>query len=87
MIFLFLVVPVCSQAQLVIRTPEEIERLQRASARVTVVFVHTPWCNYCQAMKATTFKDKAVVKKLNADFYFIDFDATFKHALRFYNKE
>ena len=36
-------------------------------------------------MKATTFKDQEIIKKLNSNFYFISFNAEEKRDIRFAN--
>ncbi|SFC52233.1 thioredoxin family protein [Flavobacterium phragmitis] len=65
---------------------EEIESLQQIQKRKIIVFIHTDWCQFCQRMKATTFKNQEVVEKLNSEFYFIDFNAEEKRDITFNNQ-
>ncbi|MDQ6471173.1 thioredoxin family protein [Flavobacterium sp. LHD-80] len=64
---------------------EEIDSLQQIQKRKIVVFIHTDWCQFCQRMKATTFKNQEIIEKLNSDFYFIDFNAEEKRNITFNN--
>ena len=62
---------------------EQIDSLQKIEKRNVVVFIHTDWCNYCQTMKNTTFKNDSIIHKLNNQFYFIDFLAEEKRNIVF----
>ncbi|MHC0444505.1 thioredoxin family protein [Flavobacterium sp. 3-218] len=72
--------------QLKSSTFEEVDSLQQIQKRKTVIFIHTDWCQFCQRMKATTFKNQEIIEKLNADFYFIDFNAEEKREITFQNQ-
>ncbi|AXB55834.1 thioredoxin family protein [Flavobacterium fluviale] len=72
--------------QLKSRTFEEVDSLQQIQKRKIIVFIHTDWCQFCQRMKATTFKNKEIIEKLNSDFYFIDFNAEEKRDITFNNQ-
>ncbi|WP_291286580.1 thioredoxin fold domain-containing protein [Flavobacterium sp.] len=67
-------------------TFEEVDRLQQTQKRKIIVFIHTDWCQYCQRMKSTTFKNQEIIEKLNSDFYFIDFNAEEKRDISFNNQ-
>jgi thioredoxin-related protein len=67
-------------------TFEEIESLQQIQKRKIIVFIHTDWCQFCQRMKTTTFKNKEIIEKLNSEFYFIDFNAEEKRDISFHNQ-
>ncbi|WP_264525742.1 thioredoxin family protein [Flavobacterium sp. N502536] len=67
-------------------TFEEVDRLQQIQKRKIIVFIHTDWCQYCQRMKSTTFKNQEIIDKLNSDFYFIDFNAEEKRDISFNNQ-
>ena len=69
--------------QLKSRTFEEVDALQQTQKRKIIVFIHTDWCQYCQRMKNTTFKNQEVSEKLNSDFYFIDLNAEEKRVITF----
>jgi thioredoxin-related protein len=62
---------------------EQIDSLQNVEKRKTIVFIQTDWCQFCHAMKNTTFKNEAIIKELNTSFYFIDFNAEEKRTVVF----
>ncbi|RBN49955.1 thioredoxin family protein [Flavobacterium psychrolimnae] len=64
---------------------EEIESLQRIEKRKTIVFIKTYWCQFCHAMKNTTFKNEEIIKELNTAFYFVNFNAEEKRTVVFNN--
>lgn len=64
---------------------EQIDSLQKKERRKVVVFFHTDWCKFCIAMQNGTFKNKEIIKKLNQDFYFINFNAEQKQDIVFDN--
>ncbi|HEU0126895.1 thioredoxin family protein [Flavobacterium sp.] len=72
--------------QLKSRNFGEIDSLQQIQKRKIIVFIHTDWCEFCQRMKATTFKNQKIIQKLNSDFYFIDLNAEEKRDIQFQNK-
>lgn len=72
--------------QLQSRTFEAIDSLQQIQKRKIIVFIHTDWCQFCHRMKNTTFKNQQIIKKLNSDFYFIDFNAAETRDITFNNQ-
>jgi len=72
--------------QLQSRYFEAVDSLQHIHKRKTIVFIHTDWCQYCQKMKATTFKNQEITQSLNSDFYFVDFNAEDKRDIKFNNQ-
>ncbi len=64
---------------------EQIDSLQKTEKKIVVVFMHTNWCKYCDAMKHTTFKNTELINTLNKNFYFINFDAEEKNSIAFNN--
>jgi thioredoxin-related protein len=72
--------------QLQSRSFEAIDSLQRIQKRKIIVFIHTDWCQYCQKMKSTTFKNQEIIQSLNSDFYFIDFNAEEKQDVLYNNQ-
>lgn len=62
---------------------EEIESLQRIEKRKMIVFLQTDWCQFCHAMKNTTFKNEEIIKELNNTFYFVNFNAEEKRTVVF----
>ena len=67
--------PLTGFSQIVSQSFEKLHVLQRTQSRFVVVFIHTDWCKYCQAMKNTTFKDKEIAALLNQNFWFVDLNA------------
>jgi len=65
---------------------EAIDSLQQIQKRNIIVFIHTDWCQFCQRMKSTTFKNQEIIQKLNSDFYFIDLNAEEKRDISFNNQ-
>jgi thioredoxin-related protein len=65
---------------------EAIDSLQQIEKRKIIVFIHTDWCQFCQRMKSTTFKNPEIIGRLNSNFYFIDFNAEEKRDIAF-NKQ
>lgn len=72
--------------QLKSRKFETIDSLQQIQKRKIIVFIHTDWCQFCQRMKSTTFKNQEIIQKLNSDFYFIDLNAEEKRDISFNNQ-
>jgi thioredoxin-related protein len=72
--------------QLQSRSFEAIDSLQQIQKKKIIVFIHTDWCQYCQKMKATTFKNQEIIQSLNSNFYFIDFNAEEKQDIFFNGK-
>lgn len=73
-------------SQLKSSTFEEIDSLQQIQKRKIIVFIHTNWCQFCQRMKTTTFRNQEIIEKLNSNFYFIDFNAEEKRDIMFNNQ-
>ncbi|MEO8534607.1 MAG: thioredoxin family protein [Flavobacterium sp.] len=65
---------------------EAIDSLQQIQKRNIIVFIHTDWCQFCQRMKSTTFKNQEIIEKLNNEFYFIDLNAEEKKDIVFNNQ-
>jgi thioredoxin-related protein len=82
LLFLFSVIP-SGFAQLNLVSFEQIDSLQNIDKRKVVVFIHTDWCQFCHAMKNITFKNENIIKELNDNFYFIDFNAEEKRTIVF----
>ena len=78
--------PLTGFSQIVSQSFEQLDGLQKTQSRLVVVFIHTDWCKYCQAMKNTTFKDKEIAALLNQNFWFVDFNAEEKSDINFNGK-
>ena len=86
LLFFLFAISATGFCQLKIRTFEEVDNLQQIQKRKTIVFIHTKWCQFCQRMKTTTFKNQEINEKLNSDFYFVDLNAEEKRDITFNNK-
>lgn len=86
LIIFFLGIVSTGFCQLKSRTFEAIDSLQQIQKRKIIVFIHTDWCQFCQRMKSTTFKNQEIIQKLNSDFYFIDLNAEEKRDISFNNQ-
>jgi thioredoxin-related protein len=84
LLFLIMAIPL-SFAQLTKHSFEEVEQLSKEKPKPIVVFIHTSWCKYCKMMENSTFKNPAVIEKLNENFYFISLDAETKKEITFHN--
>lgn len=80
MVMLF---PLTSFSQIALQPIDQLDYLQKNQNRFVVVFIHTDWCKYCQAMKNTTFKDEEIAELLNQNFWFVDFNAEKKRDITF----
>lgn len=74
-------------AQLRTHTFEQAEKLAKENPKPFFIFIHTSWCQYCKMMENTTFKNDAVVKQLNDNFYFIALDAEDQKPISFNNND
>lgn len=72
--------------QLKLNSFEKIDSSQQIQKRKIIVFIHTDWCQFCQRMKSTTFKNQEIIETLNSKFYFIDFNAEEKRDITFQNQ-
>ncbi|KFF19448.1 thioredoxin family protein [Flavobacterium hydatis] len=86
LIILFLGITSTGFAQLSFYSFEQIDSLQQIQKRKVIVFIHTDWCKYCQAMKNSTFKNETIITQLNNNFYFVDFNAEEKRTIHFNNQ-
>jgi len=56
-------------------TFRQLDSLQKIAPKPVMVFIHTSWCRYCEAMEQVTFKNKEVNDLLANQFYFISLNA------------
>ena len=64
---------------------QETNNTLTTNKKPILVFLHTPWCNFCEAFKNTTLKNTEVIKALNKHFNFISFNAESKNDIIFNN--
>lgn len=86
--FIFLIICIIlnhqnANAQLKKYQFSQLDSLQKLEKRSFIFFIHTDWCNYCQMMKNTTFKNNLVIQELNNNYYFVDLNAEEKSVIQF----
>src|SRR5680860_958823 len=54
---------------------QKMDSLQKIEPRPVLVFIHTSWCKYCEAMKHHTFQNQAVKELIEKKFYFVGLNA------------
>ncbi len=69
-------------AQLPAVSFEHLDSLQAQEKRMVVVMIYTQWCQYCIAMKQTTFAHKDIKPLLQQQFYLVMLDAEEKNTIR-----
>ncbi|HLU88853.1 MAG TPA: thioredoxin family protein, partial [Cyclobacteriaceae bacterium] len=67
-------------------TFQQLDSLQKNEARPVMVFIHSDWCKYCEAMEQVTFEDQRVSKLLTQNFYGISLDAEDQRDIRLLGK-
>lgn len=62
---------------------DEAHEANKKSPKKIFIDIYTEWCGWCKKMDKSTFKDPAVVKELNANFYAVKLDAEQKETINF----
>lgn len=65
---------------------EALEQLQKEEPRPVIVFLHAPWCKFCENMKQTTFNNPEIKKILSEEYYFVSFDGESTEDVTFLGK-
>lgn len=68
-------------------TWEEAVVANKAAPKKMFVDVYTEWCGWCKKMDKTTFRDSAVIARMNEDFYAIKLNAEQKESIYWNDKE
>lgn len=66
-------------------TFEQLDDSLKAHPKPVLLFFHTDWCSYCKKMLSESFQDPQVVKRLNAGYYAVEFDAESVDTVQFEN--
>ena len=66
---------------------EDAMAASETSPKKVYVDIYTDWCGYCKKMDNSTFKDPAIVKYLNDNFYPVKFNAEQKKSITFNDTE
>ncbi len=56
----------------------EFEKALQVEPKPSLIFLHTDWCKYCEAMKMESLKDERVLQLLDEHFYFVSFNGESK---------
>jgi len=64
-------------------TWDEAQELSKTAPKKVFIDLYTDWCGWCKKMDKSTFKDPAVVKYLNDNFYPVKFNAERRDAIVF----
>lgn len=56
-------------------TFQQLDSLQKGEQKPVLVFIHTSWCKYCEAMEHATFQNEEVKELLDKKFYFVELNA------------
>lgn len=85
--YAFIIVPnntsVAAEEEIKWYTFDEAIKLSEKKPKKLFIDLYTDWCGWCKRMDATTFKDPAVVKYMNANFYAVKFDAEQKTEVKY----
>jgi thiol-disulfide isomerase/thioredoxin len=86
---LFLIfIPCFCLSQIKTVTFYEVEVQQKENPRPVIIHIYTSWCSVCKIESFELNKDKNLVKLINENFYFINFEAEkTKEKIRFQGRE
>jgi thioredoxin-related protein len=65
----------------------EAEKLSKDHPKKILVDVYTDWCGWCKKLDATTYKDPAIVKFMNENFYAVKLNAESRDQIVFQGQE
>ncbi|SEM69696.1 AhpC/TSA family protein [Chryseobacterium taichungense] len=87
--FLFLMcMPFFCFSQIKTVTFADLEILQKENSKPIIIHIYTSWCPVCKIESFELNKDKDLVKLINENFYFVNFDAEkTKEKIRFQGEE
>lgn len=88
-IFLFLMlVPSFCLSQIKTGTFSDLEVQQKENSKPAIIHIYTSWCQVCKIEFFELNKDKDLVKLINENFHFINFEAEkMKETIRFQGEE
>ena len=65
---------------------QAVAKNQTGPKKKIFIDISTAWCGWCKRMDATTFKDSAVVRYMNENYYAVKLDAETHDTLHFQGK-
>jgi thioredoxin-related protein len=66
---------------------DELQAKMKENPKKVYIDVYTDWCGWCKKMDASTFRNPALVKYMNTNFYALKLDAERKDTIHFMGKE
>lgn len=83
LLLLLLSSPACSYGQKAAAfTFQQLDSLQQKEPKPVLVFIHTSWCRYCEAMELATFQNGEVQELLEKNFYLVELNAEEKQDIQ-----
>lgn len=81
-LFIILVASLSFAQEIQWKTIEQAEKeMQAHPEKPLYIDVYTDWCGYCRKMDVSTYKNAAVVEKINKDYIPVKFNAEEKRTL------
>lgn len=66
---------------------EQLEDSLKTNPKKVFVYFYADWCTYCHKMDRTAFKDEAIIKRINKDYYVVKMDIESEDTIVFGNTE
>ena len=82
----FTLINIAVYAQVKTVTFDELPGLQQKESRPVMVYIHTDWCKYCQAMKKHMLGNNDIATLLNRKYYAVFLNAETKEDINFNGK-
>ncbi|QAR31634.1 DUF255 domain-containing protein [Ornithobacterium rhinotracheale] len=87
-LFIILVASLSFAQEIQWKTIEQAEKeMQAHPEKPLYIDVYTDWCGYCRKMDVSTYKNAAVVEKINKDYIPVKFNAEEKKDIKFMGHE
>ncbi len=85
---LLLLIPNFGFSQIKTTTFSDLGNLQKVRQKPVIIHLYTDWCSVCKIEKYAIEKDKDLVKMIDENFYFINFEAEkTKETIHFQGKQ
>lgn len=65
----------------------EAEKLSKENPKKIIIDVYTDWCRWCKQLDNTTYKNAAIVKYVNDNFYAVKLNAESKDKISYQGQE
>ena len=65
----------------------EAEKLNKEHPKKILIDIYTDWCGWCKRLDATTYKDAAIIKYVNENYYAVKLNAESKDKIVYQNQE